>query len=116
MDKDLYENWFPAKILSGVLGPFTYEFNKDFLEWVKINCVGSFKIREWHNHLDSQLSRELIFENQEDQVLYLLTFDEIIIANQDAAAYYCPYVPLIMTSVVDPNIIQTVKFKTRYDE
>ena len=32
----------------------------------------------------------------------------------DAAAFYCPYIPLISTSVFDPTIESHVVFKPRY--
>ena len=58
----------------------------------------------------------IYFQQQEDLVDYLLTFDEIPKNNAyDVAMFYAPYIPLTVTTKINyAAVTPTVSFHTRY--
>lgn len=115
------KGWHTASLRAGV-----FDFNgatKEFLEWATDSCSGGVIVRS--NERSSSVPR-VFFENQEDLVSYLLTFEEqVVVSAIEAGAYYSPYVPLTFSGVVvgsggggtgNPNTAAGVgTIKTRYD-
>lgn len=103
--KDLMMN-FKSKIRKNVIKAYN-EFTDEFLEF-KTRCQGNIEIENKNNEseLYRLIPKYLIFEFEEDVVLYQLTFEETENPLQiDAAFYYAPYMPLTITGVKD-NVIR----------
>lgn len=75
------------------------EFTSEFLEFMD-RCQGEVKIKNKENDKHSLLSDEIIFEYEEDLVLYQLTFEEI-----DRLTLALSIIRNIMPSVIANEII-----------
>src|SRR4051812_25086079 len=85
-----------AEIREGVLEGYIKTLTAQFIEWSS-KCSGNVNVEGDGNGDDIAV----YFENEEDRVLYLLTFDEIseLISykgktGHDGAFFYCPYIPI----------------------
>lgn len=90
-------------------------FSRDFVSWASNTLSGC-----WWLDLEPQLA--VCFEQQEDCAAYVLCWSEPAlhiapsrnaasnyVAGRDAAAYYCPYVPLMSNGlVIDPNTLAPI--------
>jgi len=96
------EGWHEAKIRSEVYQPNSVELDDHFLAW-RSGCAGRIVIQPEIPASDRVIPKTMIYiEMLEDLVSYLLTFDEIVRppASADVGGFYCPYVPLTVSSVV----------------
>lgn len=103
-------NWFKTSLREDTLlyvdqahRTLTRELLTDeYKEW-ETRCEGKVKFeRDFtkENYIDPKCY--IHFEKEEDLVNYKLTFDEIsYIAPVDVAAFYCPYIPITMTSITN---------------
>jgi hypothetical protein len=115
-------DWFSSKIRNGVFEDNVeiHSISKEFKNWLG-NRAGSVVIqKESPANNDPNVvvyPKTLIyFQQQEDLVDYLLTFDEIPKNNAyDAAMFYAPYIPLTVTTKINyAAVTPTVSFHTRY--
>jgi hypothetical protein len=124
--------WYSSQIRKGVytddgkLNPMSIEF-KEWLRYRSGRVVIQYdREHKQPNETEGADALEAVivnypktlvyFEKQEDLVDYLLTFEEMPMYRRevDVAAFYCPYVPLTVTTIINYSNVQPVTFNTRY--
>jgi hypothetical protein len=116
--------WYASDIRNGVYADDgkLYPMSGDFKHWLKHRSgrvvIQKEPLTDHNTNVLIMYPKTLVyFEQQEDLVDYLLTFDEMpkFSRSINAAAYYAHYVPLTITSATN-SIVSTseVSFNTRY--
>ncbi len=111
------DGWHRSSIRNGVVNQAGE--TEEFIEW-KSRCAGRVilqpePIDETGNYV--KIPRWYVyFEKTEDLAFYILSFDEKIAAPEiDVAVFYCPYVPITHSGVVNATTVKpAASFVTRY--
>lgn len=117
--------WYASDIRNGVYADDgkLYPMSGDFKHWLKHRSgrvvIQKEPLTDHDTNVVIMYPKTLVyFEQQEDLVDYLLTFDEMpkfMRESGSVAAYYAPYVPLTITSATNSNAFTpTISLNTRH--